>query len=193
MNKLFYFLFRYPLLKIRLGRIGSRSWLVNPLINGHARIFIGSNVFIHDRTWLAAEPIGSSQECSLHIGDGSYIGRFCHFYATSKIEIGKRVLVADKVYIADNMHAYQDINLPVIDQPVLQTAAVIIGDGAWLGENACIVGANVGKNSVVGTNALVTKDVPDYCVVVGSPAYIIKRYNFETKQWSKTDKEGNFV
>ena len=70
---------------------------------------------------------------------------------------------------------------------------MIIGDGVWLGENACVIGVSIGKNSVVGANAVVTKDVPDYCVVAGAPAYIIKRYNFEKKEWCKTNKEGQFI
>ena len=48
-------------------------------------------------------------------------------------------------------------------------------------------------NSVVGANSVVTHDIPDYCIAVGSPAYIIKRYNFTSHQWEKTDKKGNFL
>ena len=70
---------------------------------------------------------------------------------------------------------------------------ITISDGAWLGENVCIIGANIGKNVVVGANSVVTHDIPDYCVAVGSPAYIIKRYDFERKEWRKTDKEGCFI
>ncbi len=108
-------------------------------------------------------------------------GRFSHIYATSKIEIGKKVLMADKVYLSDNLHGHVNVELPVIDQPIEQTKPVIIGDGAWLGENACVIGASVGKNAVVGANSVVTKDIPDYAVAVGAPAYIIKRFDFEYK------------
>ncbi|MBK6381297.1 MAG: hypothetical protein IPF72_17125 [Chitinophagaceae bacterium] len=48
-----------------------------------------------------------------------------------------------------------------------------------------MIGASVGKNSVVGANSIVNKDIPDYCVAIGSPAVIIKRYNATTKQWQK--------
>lgn len=138
-------------------------------------------------------PLTGNTDARLTIGDGTYIGRFCHIYATSKIEIGRKVLIADKVYLSDNLHGHSDIDLPVIDQPVQQTNPVLIGDGAWLGENVCVIGASVGKNSVIGANSVVTKDIPDFCVAVGAPASIIKRYNFETNQWCKTDKQGNFL
>lgn len=192
-NLLAYKLFKYPVYKMLLGKIGPSSRLINTQVDGYARIFIGSKVYINNAGWLACAPLTGDTNARLSIGDGCYIGRFCHIYATSKIEIGKKVLMADKVYISDNLHSYENIGLPVIDQPIKQTEAVIIGDGAWLGENVCIIGASVGKNSVIGSNSVVTKSIPDHCVAIGSPAVIIKRYNFETKQWQKTDKEGGFI
>ncbi len=192
-NLLAYSLFKYPLYKILFGKIGSSSRLINAKIDGYSRIFIGSKVYINDKGWLACVPLTGNTDAKLIIGDGTYIGRFSHIYATSKIEIGNKVLMADKVYISDNLHSYENIEIPVIDQPIKQTNQVIIGDGAWLGENACVIGASVGKNSVIGANSIVNKDIPDYCVAIGSPAIIIKRYNFETRQWQKTDKEGQFI
>ncbi|MBK9571149.1 MAG: acyltransferase [Chitinophagaceae bacterium] len=138
-------------------------------MDGYKRVYIGSYVYINTGVWLASMPVNEKTDSRLLIGDGTYIGRFCHIYATSSIEIGKKVLIADKVYISDNIHGYKNINLPVIDQPVEQLNTVIIGDGAWLGENVCVIGASIGKNSVVGANAIVTKNIPDYCVAVGSP------------------------
>jgi len=193
LNLLAYKLFQYPVYKILLGKIGASSRLINAQVNGHSRIFIGSKVYINNGGWLACAPLTGDTNARLSIGDGCYIGRFCHIYATSKIEIGKKVLMADKVYISDNLHSYENINTPVIDQPIKQTEAVMIGDGAWLGENVCIIGASVGKNSVIGANSVLTKSIPDHCVAIGSPAVIIKRYNSDTKQWQKTDKEGNFI
>jgi acetyltransferase-like isoleucine patch superfamily enzyme len=191
-QKAFYFLFKYPVYKMLFGKIGAGTRLINPMINGHKRIFLGSHVYIRNQTWLAADPVTGDTNCRLTIGDGTYVGNFCHFYATSKIEIGKKVLFADKVYLSDNLHSYKNIELPVMDQPVQQVNAVLIGDGAWIGENVCIIGASVGKNSVVGANAVVTKNIPDYCVAVGAPAIIIKRYDFELKEWRSTDATGNF-
>jgi acetyltransferase-like isoleucine patch superfamily enzyme len=60
---------------------------------------------------------------------------------------------------------------------------VIIGSGSWIGENVCIIGASVGRNSVIGCNSVVTKDIDDYCIAVGSPARVIKRFDFNTRQW----------
>jgi acetyltransferase-like isoleucine patch superfamily enzyme len=191
---IFYYIFRYPYYKMIFGKIGRKTKLKSPIISGAANIYIGNDVFIRKCTWLATDTEATNTKtCSLVINDGSYIGNFCHIYATNKIEIGKKVLIADRVYISDNLHSYEDINTAIIDQPIKQLKVVLIKDGAWIGENACIVGACVGKNSVVGANSVVTKDIPDYCVAVGAPAKIIKRYNFDLNIWSKTDGAGNFI
>ena len=193
LKKLLYRLFIHPFFQLQLGSIGAGSKLLQPTITGSKRIFIGKNVFVRKNTWLAADPATGDANCRLVIGDGTYIGNNCHIYASSLIEIGRKVLIADKVYLSDNIHSYENVNVPVIDQPVKQLNAVILKDGCWLGENVCVIGAVIGKNSVVGANSVVTNDIPDYCVAVGSPAVVIKRYNFETKQWCKTDKEGQFI
>ncbi len=192
-NGLFYYLFKTPFYKLTLGSIGRGSKLIKPTLTEGKRIFIGSKVYVNLNAWLASVPLTGDTNCKLIIGDGTYIGRFSHIYATSKIEIGKKVLMADKVYISDNLHSYENINMPVIDQPVKQASPVLIADGAWLGENVCVIGASVGKNSIVGANSVVTKDIPDHCVAIGSPAIIIKRYNFDNQQWQKTDKDGQFI
>lgn len=193
MKKLFYYIFRYPVFKLQLGSIGTGSKLLQPIITGGKRIFIGKNVYIRKNTWLAAEPVTGDANCSLVIGDGTYIGNFCHIYASSKIEIGKKVLLADRVYLSDNLHSYENIQLPIMDQPIKQVQSVILKDGCWLGENVCVIGATIGKNSVVGANSVVTSDVPDYCIVVGAPAKMIKRYNHSLSVWQKTNADGEFI
>ena len=188
-----YYLFRYPLLKTKLGHLGARARLLHTKLEGAKYIHIGAKVYINSRGWLACMPLTGDVNCRLSIGEGTYVGRFCHFYATSRIEIGKKVLIADKVYLSDNLHGYKDINMPVIDQAVEQLGPVVIHDGAWLGENVCVVGASVGKNSVIGANSVVTRDIPDYCVADGAPAIIIKRFDLDKKEWWRTEKGGQFI
>jgi acetyltransferase-like isoleucine patch superfamily enzyme len=193
LRKLLYYLFKYPVFKLQLGSIGAGSKLLHPTITGGKRIFIGKNVYVRKNTWLAAEPVTGDANCKLVIGDGTYIGNNCHIYASSLIEIGKKVMIADKVYLSDNVHTYENINIPVIDQPTKQVNPVVLKDGCWLGENVCVIGAVIGKNSVVGANSVVTKDVPDFCVAVGSPAKIIKRFNPSSGNWEKTNADGEFI
>lgn len=177
-----------------LGGFGSNSIIVHATaIDGHKRIFIENDVIIANGAWMAAVPHTGDKNCKLRIGNNTYIGRFSHIYAVSEITIGKKVLIADKVYISDNTHSYKDVLLPVIDQPIAGLNKTEIKDGAWLGENVCIIGATVGRNSVVAANSVVLKDVPDYCVAAGTPAIIIKRFNTQSGLWQKTNAEGEFI
>lgn len=190
---IFYYTFCYPYYKFIFKEFGDRSRLKNLLrIDGAKYIKVKSNVLIQPNTWIGAIKIGEA-EPQLEIHSNSVIGNFNHIIATSSIIIEESVLTADKVYISDNVHSYENIKEPILNQKIKQLKGVVIGSGAWIGENVCIIGASVGKNSVVGANSVVTNDIPDYSVVVGSPAYIIKRYCFETESWRKTDKKGSFV
>jgi|SRR5882757_1695663 len=177
-----------------LGKFGKHSYIKSPLkITGAGNIFIGEGTYIGYKSWLAGDGQTISKDCRLEIGNNVSIGNFNHIYATKSIIIEDAVLTADKVYISDNLHSYENIHLPIKDQPVKQISIVVIGNGTWIGENACVMGAKIGKNCVIGANAVVTKDIPDYCVVVGTPAKIIKRFCTETNQWKKTSADGKFI
>lgn len=160
-----------------------RSRISFPIkLNGIPNFKVGYRVAVGGGAWLAAMPL-TGENAKLVIEDGTCIGHFAHIYATKSIHIGKKVLIADKVYISDNLHGYEDVSLPIMDQPVLQKNPVVIGDETWIGEHVCIIGATIGKHCVIGANSVVTHNIPDYCVAVGSPAKVIKRYDFEQKLW----------
>lgn len=188
-----YFLWRLQNSK-RYKKLGTRSFIDRPLkINGSRNIIIGNHVFIGYKTWLASMPNTVTSNPILQIGDGTSIGHFNHIYATKKIIIGNNVLTADKVYISDNIHGFDNVTLPIKNQPIQQKNDVYIGDGSWLGENVCVIGAKIGRNCVIGANSVVTRNIPDYCVAVGAPAKIIKRYNYDIKQWKITNPDGLFI
>lgn len=162
---------------------GKRTLILRPLaIDGKKNIDLGEHVIIQEQSWLAAVPL-TDKTANLKIGDNCIIGHFNHIYATQSIVLENHVLTADKVYITDNLHQYSDPNTPIILQPIKQINPVRIGEGSWLGENVCVIGANIGKHCVIGANSVVTHDIPDYSVAVGVPAKVIKTYNFKTQQW----------
>lgn len=168
-------------------QFGKKSYIFRPLkIKGMKSISIGENTIIQASVWLTADS-RRKEYCKLQIGSNVQIGHFNHIYATKEIVIGDNVLTADKVYISDNVHEYSNPNVPIMFQGIRQLQPVHIGDGTWLGENVCVIGASIGKQCVIGSNAVVTKDIPDYSVAVGIPARVIKRYDFENKIWIKTD------
>lgn len=172
--------------RLFFGSIGKMVFIFSPLkIEGKKNIYIEDNVHIYYKTWLFALPKSGCKECMLKIGEGCTIGNFNHIIATHSIVIENNVLTADKVYISDNIHNYFDIKKPIKKQGVIQKRDVLIGEGSWLGENVCVIGSKIGKHCIIGANSVVTKDIPDYSVAVGSPAKVIKRYNFKNENWER--------
>lgn len=167
----------------RFKYVGKGARVQKPLkVDGIGNIILGRRASVHEGAWLAAMPL-TGDDVQLVIEDGATLGHYNHIYATRSIIIEKDVLTADKVYISDNLHGYEDVTLPVIKQPIKQLRPVVIGEGSWIGENVCVIGASVGKHCVIGANAVVTKDIPDYCVAVGVPARVVKKYNHDSHTW----------
>ncbi len=180
-QKVFFLLFY----KSSFSSFGSRSTLLFPFkVNGAKYIRIGKKVHINEHAWLLSHQI-YEHDPKIEIGDDTYIGRNAHIVSVRDVKIGSSVLIADKVYISDNLHDYQEIEIPIKSQPVVFKKSVCIGDHSWLGENVCVIGASIGKHSVVGANSVVISDIPDYSIAVGSPAKVIKQYNHQTNQWER--------
>lgn len=162
-------------------------------IRGGENIIVGHGVLVNKYSWFDALPITGCDTVELRFGNNVRMNFNNHVIASHKIVIGNNVNMGNAVYIADNAHEYEDIEIAPRYQPVKQLNDVIIGDDTWIGERAIILGAKIGKHCVIGSQSIVNHDIPDYCVAVGAPAKIIKRYDFATKQWRKTDSKGNFI
>ncbi|MFM0554896.1 acyltransferase [Paraburkholderia sediminicola] len=172
----------YPLF---FARFGARSRILRPIrIDGSDNITIGADVFINNFAWIETIHAFSVQP-RLDIRDRAYIGNNAHIITTHSIEIGCDVLIADRVYIADYIHGYEDIHRPVKAQDLIQRQPVSIGDGSWIGENVVILGAKIGRNCVIGANAVVSSDIPDFCVAVGAPARVVRHWDQDRRQWVK--------
>lgn len=166
-------------------KFGQNSTLCYPFkIEGAKFISIDSKSYINENAWLLALQKGKTAP-KINIGSGTYIGRFSHIVSVREIEIAQNVLISDKVYISDNLHDYKDISSPIKSQEIFCKKTVYIGENSWLGENACVIGASVGKHCVIGANAVVTTDIPDYSLAVGIPAKVIKKFNHQSKKWEK--------
>lgn len=178
----------YTFTKFLFKRIEFGSYIYNATsINGFKYITIGRGSGVSSGAWILVDN-SLNENVSLTIGNNNYIGRFLHLVCFNKIIVGNDVLIADKVYISDNVHNYQDVSKPIKEQGISIRGAVEIGDGAWIGENVSIIGAKIGKGSVISANAVVLSDIPDFCVAGGIPAKIIKKYNFETASWERIDQ-----
>lgn len=164
-------------------KLGSGAAIFRPFrIDGGDGISLGPKTIFQRGAWLYCYGI-DGRSAALTIGAGCVFGYNNHITAVRNVVIGDYVLTANNVYISDNLHGYEDTTKPIMHQPVQFKRDVVIGSGSWIGENACIIGAHVGKNCVIGANAVVTSDIPDYSVAVGVPAVVIRQFDQHLKKW----------
>jgi acetyltransferase-like isoleucine patch superfamily enzyme len=156
---------------------GARSVLQPPVrVGGERWISIGADVFIGGGSYLQVLH-GADGAGRLEVGDGTSVTGSCVISAAHSVRLGRNVLLARNVYIADHRHAFEDLSRPVLAQGVEQTAPVEIGDGAWLGQNVVVgPGVRIGQGAVIGANSVVLDDVPAHAVAVGAPARVVRRF-----------------
>ncbi len=137
---------------------------------------ISNGVHLNAHCWISViAPAPGDPPPLLTIGAGTYIGRFATLACMRRVKIGANVLMSDRVFIGDALHGFSRIDLLIKDQPMHSPGPVEIGDGTWIGIGVCILpNVKIGKHCVIGANAVVTTDVPDYHVVAGIPAKTIR-------------------
>lgn len=111
---------------------------------------------------------------SIEIGNHSVIGVGNWLQGSGRIKIGNDVIIGPYVAIVSTNHSYEDVSIPVAQQP-LKTGEVVIEDDVWIGAH-CTIAQNVriGAHSIIGANSFVNSDIPPYSVAVGSPARVIR-------------------
>ena len=181
--------------KLFFKSIGKRTTIRKPiiLINVH-KIDIGENVFIRDYARIECVINKGTQQLNpkLLIESGVSFEQRCHIIVGGELIIGKNSIISFDVMITDTEHEYENINLPVAAQP-LKVSKTYIGENCFIGSGVKIQsGTILGKHCVIGSNSVVRGAFPDYCVIVGAPAKIVKRYDEKSKTWKKTNNKGEF-
>lgn len=163
-------------------------WRPNTIFN-EEYIAIGSETLIGPNITLSAGMV-PGQKCItspvVSIGNRCLIGKGSGIVGHFSITIGNDVWTGHHVYITDQNHGYEDITRPISQQSQPERP-VVIGDGTWLGYGSVVLpGVSIGRHVVVGANSVVTHDLPDYCVAVGSPARVVRTFTPETG-WQRAD------
>lgn len=117
-------------------------------------------------------------EPRIRIGNNVIFNTDIHIGCINSIKIGDNCLFASRIYITDHHHGDPTLEMIKIEpahRPLISKGPVVIKNNVWVGEGVAIMpNVTIGENSIIATNAVVTKDVPDNCVVAGVPAKIIK-------------------
>ena len=164
----------------RFGSFGANSVICFPptTIFNEQYIQIGSGTMFGPGVSLSAGMVPGQQMISdpvISVGDRCLIGKGSGIVGHLQITIGDDVWTGHHVYITDQNHGYDDLDIPISKQ-VMPERSVSIGSGSWLGHGTVVLpGANVGSHVVVGANSVVTGDLPDNCVAAGVPARVIKQ------------------
>ncbi|WHF53053.1 DapH/DapD/GlmU-related protein [Chryseobacterium gotjawalense] len=125
----------------------------------------------------------------IKIGNNVEINDNVHIAATDRIDIGNNVLIASNVYISDHNHGIykgiiQDSPLSKPNDRDIYSSPVIIEKNVWIGQYVCVLqGVTIGEGSIIGAMSVVNKDIPPYSIAVGSPAKVVKKYDFKNKIW----------
>jgi acetyltransferase-like isoleucine patch superfamily enzyme len=170
----------------------------NPVFGHHLalrsphRIFLGDNVMLDDYVFLSfrgeAEQsirLGSNvligrysqvraRGGEIQLADNVSIGAFCYLGTASKLIVGEHSLFGGNCFIGGIQHGFSDPGRPIAEQPLVDRGGIVIGRDVWICAQAVINdGVRIGDGAVVGSNAVVTKDIPPFAVAVGVPAKVI--------------------
>ena len=164
----------------RFAAFGAGSLVCFPwtaLYNEHA-IRIGRDTIVGPLVSLSAGMVPGQEllhDAIVVIGDRCLIGRGSSIVGHICIEIGDDVYTGPNVYITDQNHGMDDLDVPIGRQWPAPEAPVRIGAGSWLGTGAVVLpGVTIGRGVAVGAGSIVTDDLPDHAVAVGSPARVVR-------------------
>lgn len=148
----------------------------------------GGKIYIDDDVELCVNKTMPGVTPKLLIGNRVHFGKMNRIGCDNKIVIEDDVLFAPHVHISDRNHGFEDIHTPISRQKVTSKGPVVIGAETWLGFGCQVMsGVKIGRHCVIAAGTIVVKDVPDYSVVGGNPAKILKKYNQITNKWEKYD------
>ncbi|SMF42231.1 Hexapeptide repeat of succinyl-transferase [Azospirillum oryzae] len=169
---------------ILAGRYPEVTFGINVQLIGMDSMRIGAGSLVGDDCWLNV--CVRDGQPRLVIGEKVCVGRHSVLSTAERLEIGSFCLFAPRVYLADVDHAYERLDLPVVEQGLLSHGKLTVEENCWMGINATVIGGiTVGRGSVVAANSVVLDTVPPFSVVAGSPARIVRMYDPLLKQWRK--------
>lgn len=179
---------RNILLKFKLRKYGKNS-----VLDKYSDIREGKNIEIYNNVYIGkyarlecySNYMGNKYEPSIQIKDNVKIGKNFTCLSAARIIIDEDALLAGNVLITSENHSIDNPKIPYRKQP-LKANEVHIGKNVWIGEKVCVLpGVNIGEGSVIGASSVVTKDIPPYSLACGSPAKVVKKYDFVTNTWVK--------
>jgi acetyltransferase-like isoleucine patch superfamily enzyme len=134
----------------------------------------GARVELGRWSWVGHGTKIRCHEGVVSIGAKTVLGQECTISAYQHVSIGRECVIADRVMLIDFDHGMVEVDRPIRHQGIYKRD-VRVGNNVWIGYGACILrGVTIGDNAVIGTSAVVTKDIPANAVAGGVPARVIR-------------------
>jgi len=167
-------LLRLAVLRLRLGRRLQTDGLCFICPGVHLEVGPRATLRIGRWAWIGHGSKIRVHEGEVEIGAKTVMGQECTISAYQHVSIGRECIVADRVMLIDFDHGVVEVERPIRLQGIYKRD-VRVGHNVWMGYGACVLrGVTVGENSIVGTSAVVTRDVPANAVVAGIPARVVR-------------------
>lgn len=179
----------------RFKKLGINTIIFKPLKITPSSIICGKRVYIYKNCRIEGVTRYNKKLFSpnIIINDFVSIQQNLHLTCAASIIIGNHTAIAANVTITDIHHPYENIEIP-IESHDIEVRSVKIGNDCKIYNNVVILpGTIIGNHCTIGANSVVSGIYPHFCVIVGSPAKIIKRYNSNSKSWKKTNPDGSFI
>ncbi|MCO5947244.1 DapH/DapD/GlmU-related protein [Mucilaginibacter flavidus] len=164
------------------------SYIGVPIVtSGLKRVVIGRRVRI-----LPGVRIETHENGTILFEENISIGQNFHVTSAGELIIGRDTTISGNVFITNIDHDYQEIGTHILNQKMI-VKETRIGSNCFIGYGVAIqAGTILGKQCIVGASSVVRGSFPDYSVIVGIPAKVVKRYNVKTEAWEKTNPDGSF-
>jgi acetyltransferase-like isoleucine patch superfamily enzyme len=162
-----------------------RHTFIDPTVHvtGWRAIRVGHHTMIGGGSWLNVNN-RALDEKQIVIGNNCYVG-FRNFFTSGRlIELGDYVMTGVDCKFLGSDHVMKDPYAPYITTGTTHDSVMRIGDNVWLGAGVAVLGSvDIGRGSVIGAGALVTKSIPPFSVAIGNPARVVRRFDFARGAW----------
>jgi len=171
------------------SKVGPGSYIDSTVqIIGWQNVNIGSNTVVSEDSWLNVN-FREDVAKVIDIGSNCHIGRRNFFSSGPLIRIGDYCMTSVDCHFLGAGHIIEDPMIPYLGSGPSEGKKIILGTNVWLGASVTVLaGVEIGRGSIIGATSVVTHSIPPFCIALGTPCEVVKRYDFIQRAWIPIDE-----